>query len=296
MLRLMGPSVVSQSVLQVNLLVNQFFASFLAAGYVTYLYYGNRLMQLPFGVLGVSIATVSFPLLAKLAAKGERARFSNALNRALAAGLFLMVPCTVGIWIVAEPACRLAFEYGKFTPEATKAAAQATALYALGLVAYTGVKVLLPAYYAKGRTRDPLWGSLLAMGVNMGLNLGAFLFIEDTHMRFWGLALASGLGAFVNLGWLLAGARKVGIELDGALLGKETGRILAASAVMGLGAWAALKAVGALGLPWERLWDFFVPVLVGAWLYFWTTGLLGCEGRKWVMGNWSARRPQRKAK
>ncbi len=114
-------------------------------------------MQLPFGILGVSIATVTFPLLSRHANAKREKDFSETLGKALAVGLFLMVPCTVGIWIVAEPACRLAFEYGKFTAEATQAAAEATALYALGLVGYTGVKVLLPAYYAhRQRPQAPL--------------------------------------------------------------------------------------------------------------------------------------------
>src|SRR5579871_3795269 len=130
MWKLLAPAIVSQSVLQVNLLVNQFFASFLATGYVTYLYYGNRLFQLPYGVLGISIATITFPLLARQSSGGQMSEFSKTLDKALATSFFLMAPCTVGIWIVAQPACRLAFQYGKFSPEATSLSAEATALYA----------------------------------------------------------------------------------------------------------------------------------------------------------------------
>jgi len=284
MLRLMGPAVVSQSVLQVNLLVNQFFASFLTTGYVSYLYYGNRLFQLPFGILGVSIATVTFPLLARQANSGKLEEFSNTLTKALAAGFFLMLPCTVGIWIVAKPACRLAFEYGRFTPEASQMAAEATALYALGLIGYTGVKILLPAYYARREARKPLYTSLAAMGANAVLNLTAFIFIEDSHYRFWGLALASGLGSMVNLSLLLFGLENIQVSLHWDFLRKEFGKVLLATLAMGSTTWGVLFILQQLSLPGARLWNFGVPVLAGVGVYFLLARWLGLTGLNWVLG------------
>jgi putative peptidoglycan lipid II flippase len=291
MLKLMGPAVVSQSVLQVNLLVNQFFASFLTTGYVSYLYYGNRLFQLPFGILGVSIATVTFPLLARQSNTGNLGEFSKTLNRALAAGLFLMVPCTVGIWIVAKPACRLAFEYGRFTPEATQATAEATMLYALGLVGYTGVKILLPAYYARRNARKPLVTSLVAMGANAGLNLAAFLFVADSHHRFWGLALASALGSLVNLVLLLWGLGKIQVQLQWEYLGKESAKILLASLAMGLVTWGVLLGIQNLGLPAARFFDFILPVLAGAAVYFSLARLLGLTSLDWILSRGKTENP-----
>ena len=284
MLKLMGPAVISQSVLQVNLLVNQFFASFLTTGYVSYLYYGNRLFQLPFGILGVSIATVTFPLLARQSNTGKMEDFSQTLSRALSAGLFLMVPCTVGIWIVARPACRLAFEYGRFTPEATQMAAEATALYALGLVGYTGVKILLPAYYARRNARKPLATSLAAITANAGLNLSAFFFFDDSHIRFWGLALASVLGSLVNLSLLLWGIDKIGVELDWGFLRAQAGKILFASALMGLTAWATLQGIQNLHLPFLRLFNFLVPVVLGGMVYLGLARAMKLHGLDWVLG------------
>ena len=290
MFRLMGPAVISQSVLQVNLLVNQFFASFLATGYVSYLYYGNRLMQLPFGILGVSIATVTFPLLSRHANLGKVKLFSNTLSGALSAGLFLMVPCTVGIWIVAEPACRLAFEYGRFTPEVTRAAAEATALYALGLVGYTGVKILLPAYYACRDTRHPLTASIVAMAANAGLNLTAFLCVNDIHLRFWGLILASGIGAMINLCLLLAGLPKIGIHLHWRLLAREAGKVILGSSLMGLASWGTLRGIETVGLPAARLLNFLLPVAIGGIVYFYLSKTMGMAGLDWVMGDRKAKK------
>lgn len=284
MLALMAPAVISSSVLQLNLLINQFFASFLAVGYVSYLYYGSRLFQLPFGILGVSIATVTFPLLARQSNSGKMEEFSETLSQALATCLFLMVPCTAGIWIVAKPACHLAFEYGRFTPEATQAAAEATALYALGLVGYTGVKILLPAYYARRDARKPLVTSVIAMTANVALNLAAFLFVADSHLRFWGLILASGLGSLINLCLLLSGLGKLGIELRWGFLTRETGKILLATAIMSLITWETYNGMQALQLPAARLWNFLVPVLLGAVIYFGLAKALGLSGLQWVLG------------
>ena len=283
MLQLMGPAVISQSVMQVNILVNQFFASFLTVGYVTYIYYGNRLFQLPYGILGVSIATVAFPLLSRLSNAGKFEEFSEALSRALATGLFLMVPCTAGIWIVAKPACRLAFEYGRFSPEATQAAAEATILYALGLVGFTGVKILLPAYYARREARKPLIISLVSMAANVGLNLTAFLCVTDSHTRFWGLVLGSSLGSLINLVLLLRGLEKIKVSLHWDFLARETGKIMVAVSAMSLVTWGTLVGVQHLSLPGARLFDFLIPVSVGAGFYFWLAKLLGLSGLDWVL-------------
>jgi len=283
MLRLMGPAVISSSVVQVNLLVNQFFASFLTVGYVSYLYYGNRLFQLPFGILGVSIATVTFPLLSRQSNSGKLGEFSETLSRALAACLFLMIPCTAGIWIVAGPACRLAFEYGRFSSEATQAAAEATILYALGLVGSSGVKILLPAYYARREARKPLRIALIAMAANVGLNLVAFLFLADSHSRFWGLALASSLGSLINLVLLLRGLDELEVHLQWDFLRKEAAKILLAVSAMGLVTWGTLQCVQSLSLAGARLFNFLIPVLVGAGVYFWLAKLLGLSGLDWVL-------------
>ncbi len=283
MLKLMGPAVISSSVLQVNLLINQFFASFLTVGYVSYLYYGNRLFQLPFGILGVSIATVTFPLLSRQSNAGKLKEFSGTLSRALSACLFLMIPCTAGIWIVAKPACRLAFEYGRFSPEATQAAAEATMLYALGLVGYTGVKILLPAYYARREARKPLFVSLVSMGANIGLNLTAFLCVPDSHARFWGLALASSLGSLINLVLLLRGLKKLKVELHWEFLLKETSKIILAVSAMSLATWASLQGLETLSLPGARLFNFLIPVLLGGIVYLGCAKFLKLSGFDWVL-------------
>ncbi len=284
MLKLMGPAVVSSSVLQVNILVNQFFASFLATGYVSYLYYGQRLFQLPYGIFGVSIATVVFPLLSRLSNEGKDGDFAETLSKALSAGLFVMLPCTVGIWITAKAACLLAFQHGRFTMEASQAAAEATAIYSLGLIGSTGVKILLPAFYARGNAKIPLASSVCAMGVNAGLNLAGFLLLEDSHYRFWGLALASVMGSLVNLIWLLAHLKRVKVSLHWGFLGRESLKIILASSVMGLMAWGISGNLEEHPIFLPRLTNFLCPVLAGGLVYYLLARWMKMKGLDWVMG------------
>ena len=291
MLRLMGPAVVSSSVLQVNILVNQFFASFLATGFVTYLYYGQRLFQLPYGIFGVSIATVVFPLLSRQSKSRKGKEFADTLSRALSAGLFMMVPCTVGIWVTAQAACLLAFQHGRFTLEASQAAAEATAIYSLGLVGSTGVKILLPAFYARGNSKIPLVSSLWAMGANAGLNLAGFLWLADSHLRFWGLALASGVGSLVNLIWLLVHLHKVKVTLHWGFLAKEGLRIIFATFIMADVAIGISDLLKSYPIFLPRLTNFLCPVLGGGFVYYGMSRLLKLNGLEWIMGR-RRREPQ----
>jgi len=284
MLRLMGPAVVSSSVLQVNILVNQFFASFLATGYVTYLYYGQRLFQLPYGIFGVSIATVVFPLLSRLSSEGKDADFAETLSKALSAGLFVMVPCTIGIWITAKAACLLAFQHGRFTMEASQAAAEATAIYSLGLIGSTGVKILLPAFYARGDSKIPLVSSCWAMGVNAALNLAGFVLLENSHYRFWGLAFASVMGSLVNLVWLLTHLKRVKVSLHWVFLGGECLKISLASTLMGLMALAISGYLNVHPIFLPRLTNFLCPVLAGGLIYYLLARWMKMKGLEWVMG------------
>jgi putative peptidoglycan lipid II flippase len=208
--------------------------------------------------------------------------FSETLSRALSASMFFMIPCTMGIWVMAGPACHLAFQYGRFAPEATQAAAEATVLYALGLVGYSGVKILLPAYYARRNAHQPLISSIIAMVMNAGLNLATFKFFSDSHLRFWGLALASSLGSFINLFLLLAGLDQLGVRLLWGFLAKEGGKILLASLMMAFASWGALRGIQYLDLPVSRFFNFIFPVAVGVLVYFYLAKSMGLAGLDWV--------------
>lgn len=235
-LKLMGPAILGLSVTQINLFINTVIASFLPEGSVTYLYYGNRLMQLPLGVFGVAIATALLPVTAKHIAQGEQGKFIESLSFGLRMLFIIVVPSAVGIIVLAEPINRLLFEYGRFEPSAIAAVAQASIFYSLGLLAFAGVKVVVPTFYALNNARLPVIAAVIAVVVNITLNL-----LLMGPMGFKGLALATSIAAFVNfLILVIALKRKVG-RLDGKRIANSLMRVLLAGAAMGLIVWQGSK-------------------------------------------------------
>src|SRR5438874_4792605 len=157
-LTLMGPAVIAASAVQVNVLVNSAFAARVtdAAGHVidgpvTWLNIAFRLMQLPIGVFGVAVGTVTLPLVSRTAALGDMAGFRSALAHALRLVTLLTVPAAIGLIMLAEPIIAMLYQHGRFTAEATRQTAGALQFYAIGLAAYSAVKVLAPAFYAIDR-------------------------------------------------------------------------------------------------------------------------------------------------
>ena len=173
----------------------------------------------------------------------------------------------------------------------SQAAAEATAIYSLGLVGSTGVKILLPAFYARGNSKIPLVSSIWAMGTNAGLNLAGFLWLADSHLRFWGLALASGVGSLVNLIWLLVHLHKVKVTLHWGFLAKEGLKIFFATAVMGLAAWFVGWSLAQHPIIWPRLTNFLCPVLIGGAVYYGLSRWMKMNGLEWILGR-RRREPQ----
>ncbi|MEQ1861801.1 MAG: murein biosynthesis integral membrane protein MurJ, partial [Chthoniobacteraceae bacterium] len=194
-LLLMGPAILAASSVQVNVMINTMFASTLEDGAVTWLQFAFRLMQLPLGIFGVAIATVTLPLVARSAAAGNTAEFSAILARGLRLAFLLTIPSTIGLILLAEPIISVIYERGKFTAFETAQTAEALRFYALGLAAYAGTKVLGPAFYAIDRRKTPMVVSFCEIAVNLLLN---WLFTFRLGMGHKGLALATGCVALTN--------------------------------------------------------------------------------------------------
>jgi putative peptidoglycan lipid II flippase len=282
MLALMAPAVLSQSAMQFNLLINQFFASFLPSGDLTCLYSGNRLMQLPYGVFGVSIATVVFPLVARHAAAGDRNGIRSTLSRALEASAFITLPCTVGLVLTAAPITLLAFRHGHFNESAAALTTEATILYVLGLAFFSSNKILVPSFYALGKPRWPLASAFASVGADFILNYSSFHFIHDMHLRFLALPAATSLAGLVNFACLTVGLHRYGIRLEWRAMFPEFARILAATVLMGVAAWGTLLGLQRLALPAHLFFEVFLPIAVGAGLYFLLAHALGCRSLDWA--------------
>jgi putative peptidoglycan lipid II flippase len=208
----MVPALFGVSVSQINLLLDTVLASFLPTGSVSWLYYSDRLAELPLGVFGIAIATVILPNLSAHQAAAREGQFSLTLDWAVRSVLVIGVPAAVALVLLAQPILITLFQYGELTPHDVDMAALSLRAYSLGLVAFMLVKVLAPGYYARKDTATPVKIGIVAMLVNMVLNL---LFVLPL-MYYWnighlGLALATSVAAYLNAGLLLRGLLRDGV-------------------------------------------------------------------------------------
>jgi len=232
--RLMVPGVAGLAAVQINLFVNSWLAAGLGTGAVSWLDYGFRLMYMPIGLFGISIATASLPTISEHAATHDDAGVRRAVSSGLRLMLMLNVPATLGLIVLATPIVTLIFERGQFMPADTVATAAALACFAPGLIGYSAVKLMSPAFYAMGDSRVPVVASAASVVFNVALNL---MLVRSLGHR--GLALGTAAAALLNAGILLwqLRARLGGIE-GGRLLNAVI-KISSASVVMAVTAYYA---------------------------------------------------------
>jgi putative peptidoglycan lipid II flippase len=228
---------------------------------VSWLDYAFRLLYLPIGLFGVALGTIATAGLARRAAEGDLEGLRNTLRQSLSMLAYLTVPATVGIMVLGVPVVRLLYERGRFTSADTRATAAALFLYSFGLVGYTGVKVLAPAFYALGKPRVPLLASVCAVVTNVVVILAL-----DRSLGFRAIALGTALGSLVNSGLLVALFEKRVGGLFGHGLFRPVARMTLAAFVMGGVAWLAAAGLesrwGTHGLR-AQLVTGLVPVAAG---------------------------------
>jgi putative peptidoglycan lipid II flippase len=269
---LMTPATVGLAAVQINIFINSYFASY-EPGAVAALSYAFRILYLPIGIFGVAVGTIATSGFARRAAEGDMAGMRTTLRQSLSMLGFLTIPATAGLLVLARPVVRLLYERGAFTPEATGLTAAALVFYAIGLFAYTGVKVLAPAFYALGTPRVPLVASAVAVATNVAVNLGLF-----PVLGFRAVALGTSLGSLLNAGVLLvAFERRIG-GVGGSGLGRDLARMGAAALLMAPLVWlcavALERTVGTRGLT-AQIATGLLPVLAGIALYGGVARLLG---------------------
>jgi putative peptidoglycan lipid II flippase len=271
-LTLMGPAVFGVSVGQVSLLINTIFASFLVTGSVSWLYYADRLMEFPTGLLGVALGTILLPSLAKHHADRSREEYSQLLDWGLRLTVLLTVPAAAALAVLAVPLIATLFHHGAFGADDVWMTRRALVAYAVGLVGLILVKVLAPGFYARQDIRTPVRFAVITLLATQAMNL-AFI----VPLKHAGLALAISLGACLNATLLYRRLRRDGIFQPqpgwSAFLGKVA---LAVAAMGGLLVWlagpdAAWLEAGTLA----RAGRLAVLVTAGAAAYFATLWLLG---------------------
>jgi len=242
--RRMGPGVVGAGVTQLNLVVGTILATLIAEGAVSYLYYADRLSQLPLGVVGTAVGTALLPLLSS-ELKTDPAKALASHNRAIEAALLLALPAATGLVALAEPIVIVLFERGAFGRPESIATAQAVAAYALGLPAFVLVKALSPGFLAREDTATPVKLGMVAIAVNLALNLA--LMKPLGHI---GIALGTSAAAWVNVALLWSTlARRGHFSLD-TRSRRTLPRLVLVTLAMGIVVWAAKPylPVGTLGL------------------------------------------------
>ena len=235
---LMVPALFGVSVSQINLLLDTVLASLLPTGSVSWLYYSDRLTELPLGVFAIAIATVILPTLSGQRARADDPAFSETLSWAIRSVLLIAIPATVALAVLAEPLLVTLFQYGAFGAQDRVMAAVSLQAYSLGLGAFMLVKVLAPGFYAREDMKTPVRIGIIAMGTNMVLNL---LFVLP--LLWWfnighaGLALATSVSAWLNAVLLYRGLRLHGVlSITGIPVGWMI-RIVLATLLMTLVLW-----------------------------------------------------------
>src|SRR5690349_3214798 len=198
-LAVMAPGTVGAGVTQLNLLISTALASLLPGGSVSYLYYADRLNQLPLGVVGIAVGTAILPSLSRRIRLGHLADAVTVQNRGIELALLLTLPAAIALAVLASPIFSVLFQRGAFGPADTAAAAAALAAYAAGLPAFVLIKVLAPAFFARHDTATPVKIAVTAMAINLGLTLILMRFLAHV-----GIALATTAAGWLNALMLLA--------------------------------------------------------------------------------------------
>ena len=245
------------------------------------IYYGERFYQLPVGLLGLSIATVVYPLLSRHAARGELAKLGEDLTLGLRLVWFTALPAGLGILLLAQPITRVLFERGEFTAEDATRAARMIACYASGVWAYSAIPVLVRGYYAAGDRMSPARFGLVAVALNLALNLTLIWPLAEL-----GLALSTSIAAGVQVFLLTVSFSRTGSRLDWSELATTMAKSTVASLVMSL-AVVWVQSNWSADLPTSRSAEAFslaLSISTGALIYTATAWLLGMHELRLLLG------------
>jgi len=272
---LMLPAVFGSAVYQLNSYIGTLLASFLVEGSVSWLYYADRLVQFPLGVFAIAISTAALPALSTQAAKNDLDQFGDTLSHSLRLVLFIALPSTVGLIILGEPIIRVLFERGAFDARSTVMTNQALFFYALGLWAFSGIRVAVSGFYALQDTKTPVKVSVLAFVANLIFSLALI-----QPLKHGGIALALSLASalqFCLLIFFLRGKIHMG-GLQPVLISAL--RSIFAAAVMGFGIfylhsrWLIVDSSAGL---WSTAINLAGLIVIGMIIYFTAARITGCR-------------------
>jgi len=271
-LKLMLPALLGVSVSQISLLINTIFASFLPSGSVSWLYYADRLMEFPAGLLGAALGTILLPSLARSHADNDRSEFSALLDWGLRLTFLLTLPAALALALLAVPLLATLFNYGAFQADDVLKSSDALVAYSVGLTGLILVKVLAPGFYARQDVRTPVKIALVTLVATQAMN-AAFI----VPLQHAGLALSIGLASCLNAALLWRGLRRRGDFVPQPGWSAFGLKLVAALAVMGAALWFGMgQQANWIGAPpLARVLHLSALVTGGGTAYFGTLWLLG---------------------
>ncbi|MFO7476775.1 MAG: murein biosynthesis integral membrane protein MurJ [Methyloceanibacter sp.] len=237
-LKALGPAIIGAGGVQLALFADTVIASFLPTGALSALYYADRINQLPIGVVGIAVGTVLLPEMSRRLAAGDEKGAAAAQARGIQLALLLTVPCAAAAMTIPDLIMRALFARGAFTAADAVAAGSTLAAYSVGLLPFVLLRSFTAPFYARGDTATPVKAALLAVAINIALKI-----VLMGPLAQVGLALATSIGAWVNLSLLAIFARRQGFAVSGAAIGRPVAKLIAAGAVL-----AAALVAGAFGL------------------------------------------------
>lgn len=248
--RLMVPAIIGLAPLQINVLVNTYFASSLEEGSLSWLNYAFRLFWFPVGIFGVALSTATMPVISRYAALKDMKSLRETFSSSITMTLCLTIPASVGLIILAEPIIRLIFQYGKFDAYTTIKTSEALIFYAIGLFAYSAVKIMVPVFYALDDTKYPVIGSFLTMGANV---LIIFFTIETLQHK--ALAFSISCALICNFFFLSTALFRKLSGFSLAYIATGLLKVIVATLVMGSWLMVVTSSLNSL-LPGGVLWNF----------------------------------------
>jgi putative peptidoglycan lipid II flippase len=286
---LMAPAVFGSAIYQLNQFIGTLLASLLVEGSVSWLYYADRLVQFPLGVFAIAMSTAALPSLSKQAADKDLDGFSETLSHALRLVFFIAIPSMVGLILLGRPIIQVFFERGAFDALSTVMTTKALFFYSLGLWAFSGIRVMVSAFYALQDTKTPVKVAAVALGANVMFSL---LFMGP--LEHGGLALALSSASTLQFCLLVFFLKRRMEILDLRPVFISTGKSVLGAIVMGIGIYYATHRLGVLnleaGLAYLAM-NLAGLILLGLLLYFGMTWILGCRELRSLMEVLKPRKP-----
>jgi putative peptidoglycan lipid II flippase len=257
--RALGPATVGSAGVQLALFADTIIASFLPAGAISALYYADRLNQLPIGVIGIAAGTVVLPEMSRRIAAGDETAAAAAQNRAFEFTLLLAVPCVAAFFIVPELIMRALFMRGAFTDADAIAAGRTLTAYAFGLLPFVLIRSAVATFFSRGDTATPVKAALIAAAVNIAFKVALMGPLAQV-----GLALATSIGAWINLGLVFWFAHRAGLVRFDERLRNSAVKLAGAGLALAAALWLCRSPVIALFEGWQEFRDPAALVVLGA--------------------------------